>query len=84
MRYATGQMMTVGDAVIADDMIGTIVCDFDRRAFLSGYEGWDMPTVEMLDGGTLSSGVLIETVEAGLIHYEAGTGTILLAPARPA
>ena len=84
MRYATGQMMAVGDAVIADGMIGTIVCDFDRRAFLSGYEDWDMPSDEMLGGGTLSSGVMIETVEAGLIHYEAGTGTITLAPARPA
>lgn len=28
-----------------------------------------MPTDEMLGGGTLSSGVMIETEEAGLVHY---------------
>jgi len=28
-----------------------------------------MPTVEMLGGGTLSSGVMIETEEVGLVHY---------------
>ena len=45
------------------------MCDFDNQGFLNGYEGWNMPTVEMLGGGTLSSGVMIETKEAGLVHY---------------
>lgn len=65
--------MVVGDEVIADGMSGVIVCDFDNRQFLDGYVGWDMPSVEMLGGGTLSSGVMINTVEAGLVHYETGT-----------
>ena len=70
MDYATGQAMRVGDVVVADEMDGTVVCDFDRREFAIGYKDWDAPLVEMLCGGTLSSGVMIRTVEAGLIHYE--------------
>jgi hypothetical protein len=62
--------MTVGDEVIADGMSGVIVCDFDDRQFLDGYEDWDTPTVEMAGGGKLSVGVMIKTVEAGLVHYE--------------
>lgn len=73
MRYATGEEMAVGDEVLADGMSGVIVCDFDNRLFAEGFERCDMPTVEMLGGGTLSSGVLVETKEAGLIHYESGT-----------
>lgn len=69
MNYSTGQKIKVGDQVVADGMAGHVVCDFDNRVFLDGYEGWDMPTVEMLGGGTLSSGVMIETEEAGLVHY---------------
>jgi hypothetical protein len=70
MRYATGQEMTVGDEVVADRIAGVIVCDFDNRQFLDGYESWDMPEVEMVGGGTLSAGVMIKTVEAGMIHYK--------------
>lgn len=70
MRYATGQMMVIGDEVIADGLSGVIVCDFDNRQFVNGYGDWDAPTVEMIGGGTLSSGVMIKTIEAGLIHYE--------------
>ncbi|MEO8175472.1 MAG: hypothetical protein ABI626_02285 [Sphingomicrobium sp.] len=70
MNYPTGEKMKVGDQVVADWMSGVIVCDFDSREFLEGYSGWDTPDVEMLGGGTLSSGVMIETVEAGLVHYE--------------
>lgn len=69
MNYSNGQQIKVGDQVVADGMAGRVVCDFDNREFLDGYEGWDMPTVEMLGGGTLSSGVMIETEEAGLVHY---------------
>jgi hypothetical protein len=77
MNYSTGEQMKVGDQVVADGMTGVIVCDFDNREFLEGYSSWDMPDVEMLGGGTLSSGVMVETVEAGLIHYEnEGAGDI--------
>lgn len=69
MDYANGKPIKVGDEVLADGMSGVVVCDFDNRAFLKGYEGWDMPGVEMLGGGSLSTGVMINTLEAGLIHY---------------
>jgi hypothetical protein len=78
MRYSTGEEMAVGDQVIADGISGVIVCDFDNRLFADGYRDWDTPTVEMIGGGTLSSGVMILTKEAGLVHYEAGTAQINL------
>ena len=70
MNYSTGEQIRVGDKVVADGMTGVVVCDFDNREFLEGYSGWDTPDVEMLGGGKLSSGVMIETAEAGLVHYE--------------
>ena len=76
MRYADGSEMSVGDDVLADGMSGSIVCDFDNRRFANGYEGWDMPTVEIIGVGTLSSGVLINTTEAGLIYYDGKIGDI--------
>jgi len=79
MRYSTGEEMAVGDGVLADGMSGVIVCDFDNRLFAEGYESWDMPTAQMVGGGTLSSGVMIHTEEAGLIHYKNGTTGIDLA-----
>jgi hypothetical protein len=80
VNYSTGQRVKVGDHVIADGMTGVVVCDFDNREFLDGYEGWDMPTVEMLGGGTLSSGVMIDTKEAGLVHYPQEHDGIVRAP----
>ena len=78
MNYPTGEPVKVGDQVTADGMPGVVVCDFDNREFLDGYSGWDMPEVEMLGGGKLCSGVMIETEEAGLIHYkDQGSGVIL-------
>lgn len=76
MKYATGHVMKIGDEVIADGMPGVIVCDFDQRQFVTGFENWDIPTVELIGGGTLACGVMIETQEAGLIHYEKGIGNI--------
>ena len=69
MNDSAGQRLKIGDHVIADGMTGIVVCDFDNREFLPGYEDWDVPTLEMLGGGTLSSGVMIDTKEAGLVHY---------------
>lgn len=77
VRYISGQMMRVGDEVVADGMPGVIVCDFDNREFAEGYGDWDLPEVEMLGGGTLSSGVMVNTLEAGLVHYPDGAGDIM-------
>jgi hypothetical protein len=70
VRYSTGEPIKVGDSVIADGMTGVVVCDFDKREFLEGFSGWDMRGVEMLGGGTLSSGIMVETADAGMVHYE--------------
>lgn len=80
MNYSTGQQVKIGDHVTADGMTGVVVCDFDNREFLDGHEGWDMPTVEMLGGGTLSSGVMIDTKEAGLVYYAEQNGGIVRRP----
>ncbi|WP_156840365.1 hypothetical protein [Novosphingobium aquimarinum] len=69
MNYATGRAIKIGDRVLADGMAGVVVCDFDHREFLDGHAGWDMPEAEMIGGGKLNSGVMIDTVEAGLVHY---------------
>ncbi len=69
MRYANGRQIKVGDAVLADGMTGIIVCDFDNQRFAEGFEDWNAPCTEMLGGGRLSSGVMVHTNEAGLIHY---------------
>ncbi|TYR30506.1 hypothetical protein FY036_17465 [Mesorhizobium microcysteis] len=68
--------MKVGDEVVADGIRGLVVCDFDSREFAEGYVDWDSPTIAMLGGGTLLSGVMIMTVEAGMIHYVEGSGVI--------
>jgi hypothetical protein len=69
MNYSNGQQTKVGDQVVADGMEGVVVCDYDAREFLEGYQGWDMPAVELLGGGKLDSGVMVDTQEAGLVHY---------------
>ena len=69
MKYLTGQHVAVGDKVIAQGMAGVIVCDFDNRQFALGYEGWDIPDVEMLGGGKLACGIMVNTIEAGLVYF---------------
>ncbi len=59
MNYSSGEPILIGDQVVVDGMAGVVVCDFDKREFLEGYEGWDMPDVEMVGGGTLSRGVMV-------------------------
>jgi len=70
MHYPDSKQIRVGDHVVADGMNGIVVCDFDNRMFQEGYESWDVQDLEMGSGGKLSSGILIQTDEAGLVHYE--------------
>ena len=69
MKYGTGETMTVGDQVLVRGMTGIIVCDFDSWCFAAGHESWEMPPSTMPDGTSLSSGVIINTEEAGLVYY---------------
>jgi hypothetical protein len=68
MNYSTGQVIKVGDKVIADGAPGIVVCDFDNQDYLDEYVGWD-PSIELIGGGTLSSGVMIKTETMGLVYY---------------
>lgn len=67
--HPDGRRICVGDTVLVEGNIkGVVVCDFDHRQCRAGYEAW-MSTEEMLGGGHLSTGVMIETAEIGMVHY---------------
>lgn len=70
MKYVNnGPGIAVGDSVLVEgDIRGVVICDFDNWQCLTGYEGW-LTKEEMVGGGFLSSGVLIETAEIGIVHY---------------
>jgi hypothetical protein len=70
MHYVTdGTEINVGDRVLVEKTIrGTVVCDFDRKTCLAGYEGW-LSEEELVGGGTLASGIMVETKELGMVHY---------------
>lgn len=72
LRYkADGSEIRIGDDVLVEKNVrGRVVCDFDKRECLPGYDKW--LTQEVLVGGsTLSTGIMIETKEMGLVHYPA-------------
>lgn len=70
MRYlSNGEMIEVGDPVIVEGGVrGRVVCDYDRRNCLDGYERW-LTTKTLVGGGNLSSGIMVETNELGFLHY---------------
>lgn len=70
MHYKSdGSEIKVGDHVFVEgDVRGVVVCDFDRWQSLRGYEGW-LTKEELVGGGALSSGIMVETRELGMIHY---------------
>lgn len=62
MHYKDGTPVSVGDQVkVNGDMTGRVVALIDQGQFASDYpaEHWSY----------LAVGVLIETVQAGLVHY---------------
>lgn len=70
MKYSNGRRsIRAGDAVLVEGNVeGVVVCDLDHWQCLSGYEGW-LSKDEMIGGGSLLSGVLIETSAIGMVHY---------------
>jgi len=70
MRYKSdGVEIKVGDRVLVDRKVhGVVVCDFDLWQCLDGYEKW-LTKEELVGGGKLSSGIMIETKELGFVHY---------------
>ena len=71
MRYKSdGSEVKVGDQVIVEgDVRGRVVCDLDHQQCLSGYEKW-LTGKELLGGGRLSTGIIVETQKLGVVHFE--------------
>ena len=82
MRYTSDNSeISVGDHVVVEGNVrGVVVCDFDRRQCLNGYEEW-LTQEALVGGGTLSRGVMVETQELGMLHYPVEDADILRAPA---
>lgn len=62
MKYLDGQAARLGDQVdLGGGMIGVVVCCFDERLFSPYFteEKW----------GDLKEGVLVNSQQAGLIHF---------------
>ena len=78
MKYVgIDRKICIGDLVLVESgVIGTVVCDFERWICLEGYESW-LTKEKMAGGDYLSSGILVETVEIGMIHYAEPDETII-------
>ena len=81
MRYPSGKQIKVGDRVSVYGMIGVVVCHFDNREFLEGFSRWDIPDIEMIRGGKLDSGTMVQTEDVGLLHCPHDDQDIVLADA---
>ena len=65
---ASGEEIQVGDRVLVEGNVpGKVVCDFDNWKSLEGYEHW-LTKEELVGGGTLRSGIMVETTEIGFVH----------------
>lgn len=78
MKYFNSDReICVGDSVLVEgDARGVVICDFERWLCLKGYESW-LTKEKMLGGDYLSSGILVETSGAGVIHYPCPDETVL-------
>lgn len=62
MKYANGIEIQIGDQVkIGHDDSGLVVGVLENRTFLPGYDSKDW--------AYLNAGILVNTKNAGLIHY---------------
>lgn len=78
MNYKNGIEIKIGDHVLVEkDVQGIVVCDYDKQCCLPGFDSW-LTNAELVGGGTLSSGVMIETKELGFLHYPEEDEDILL------
>lgn len=70
MRYKQNDVpVKIGDQVIVEgNVTGIVVCDFDQKKCLDGYEDW-LTDDELIGGGKLSSGIMVKTDELGFLHY---------------
>lgn len=78
MKYAGGiEEIRVGDIVNVDGLNGVIVCDYGNNIALDGCEVWLIKD-ELVGGGYLSTGFMVEAENAGFIYYpDEDVGAIL-------
>jgi hypothetical protein len=74
MLDANGRLITVGDRVksVGDTMMGVVVCSIDT--------GEGTPNHPIEQWGYLVQGVMVDTKEAGPIHFTESAHLILLDP----
>ena len=71
MKYSTGEEVLLGDKVILwAGAEGIVVCSLDSNEFSDAYS--------KAEWGYLKKGVLIESPQAGLIHYVEPEATMRL------
>jgi len=63
--------MKPGDKVRIDGMTATVLCDVDAGEYSTEYTADDWADV-------LKSGILVETVEIGLVHYHDSSEAVLI------
>lgn len=63
--------MRPGDKVLVDGMLGTVICDADASEYSDAYP-------ESQWAAVLKTGVLVQTEEAGLIHYPDATAVVAI------
>lgn len=69
MNYTNGVQIRIGDHVIVEKNVeGVVVCDYDIKSCLPGYDKW-LTSDELESGGTLASGIMVETKELGFLYY---------------
>ena len=70
MNYESdGTAIKVGDSVFVEGNVpGLVVCSFDTREAMHGYEQW-LEDFNLQGGGKLDSGILVQTEELGILHY---------------
>lgn len=59
MRYASGDLICVGDLVMVDGGRGRVVASMDTSEYAPGAESWSY----------LLNGVIVDTDFGGLVHY---------------
>jgi hypothetical protein len=64
VRYHGGTEVKLGDIVSLDGKKGTVVCVFDEDLYASGYP--------KIDWHHLGTGVLIDFIGFGPVHYKDG------------
>ncbi|NHL65002.1 hypothetical protein [Burkholderia ambifaria] len=81
MKYvSSGLDIHIGDHVIVEgDVAGLVVCDFDKHQCVDGYDDW-LIDQELVGGGKMSEGILVETKALGFLYYSSEDDEIVKDP----